>query len=134
MADKMNFALVSPERQLAAGEADLVTVPGMAGDMGVMTGHTPVLTTLRPGFVTVANGSDTQEFFVTGGFVEVTAESVVVLAEESMERSALRRQDIDDRIAAARAELEEIDTNDHHGQQSMSQRINDLLHAGDHVS
>lgn len=134
MADKMKFALVSPERQLAEGEADLVTVPGMAGDMGVMAGHTPVLTTLRPGFVTVSNGSETQEYFVTGGFAEVTAESVVVLAEESLERKELRREYVEDRIAAARRELEEIDTNDHHGQQSMSQRIDDLLHAGEHVS
>ena len=68
MADKMSFTLVSPERQLASGEADMVVIPGMEGDLGAMPGHAPFLTTLRPGLVTVTDGGSVTEYFVTGGF------------------------------------------------------------------
>lgn len=132
MADKMSFELVSPERRLAAGEADLVTIPGMDGDIGAMPGHSSVMTTLRPGMLVVTNGSQVDEYFVTGGFAEITPEGVAILAEETLAKSDLNRQFLDDRIAAARAELEEIDTDDHHGQRTASQRINDLLTAADH--
>ena len=86
MADKMSFTLVSPERQLASGEADMVVIPGMEGDLGAMPGHAPFLTTLRPGLVTVTDGGSATEYFVTGGFAEVSPEGVAILAEEAKER------------------------------------------------
>lgn len=87
MADKMSFTLVSPERQLASGEADMVVIPGMEGDLGAMPGHAPFLTTLRPGLVTVTDGGSATEYFVTGGFAEVSPEGVAILAEEAKERA-----------------------------------------------
>jgi F-type H+-transporting ATPase subunit epsilon len=102
MADKMSFELVSPERKLATGEADMIVLPGMEGDIGIMPGHAPFLTTLRPGLVVVTEGSTTTEYFVTGGFAEVSGEATAILAEESVERASLDREFLDARIEAAK--------------------------------
>ena len=123
MADKMTFELVSPERKLATGEADMVTVPGMNGDLGAMPGHAPFLTTLRPGVVTVVNGSETTEYFVTGGFAEISPEGAAVLAEEAVERSALTADYLDARVTAAETALEgATDEN----RQAVGLRLDDL--------
>ncbi len=78
----MQFDLVSPEKSVASIEADAVDLPGVEGDMTAMSGHLPMLTTLRPGIIKARMGSDETKFVVTGGFVEITAESVTVLADE----------------------------------------------------
>lgn len=123
MADKMSFELVSPERKLATGEADMIVLPGMEGDIGIMAGHVPLMTTLRPGLVKVTEGSTTTEYFVTGGFAEVSSEATAILAEETVERSALTREFIDERIAAAKTAHENA-TED--TRQAANQRHSDL--------
>ena len=82
MADGFKFELVSPEKLLVSGDAEIVSIPGTEGDMGVMVNHSPVMTSLRAGMV-VAKMSDgnEQSFFVRGGFADVTPESLTVLAE-----------------------------------------------------
>ncbi len=82
---KLAFDLVSPERLLMSAEADMVTVPGADGDMGIMAGHAPVITTLRPGVVEITGGSEgPDKIFVRGGFAEVTPKGLTVLAEEAI--------------------------------------------------
>ena len=131
----MSFTLVSPERKLAEGEADMVVIPGMEGDLGALPGHAPFLTTLRPGVVTVTDGSETHEYFVHGGFAEITPEGgVSILAEEALEKKDVTREHLDERIAKARADLDALDAEDHHGVRSASQRLNDLLHALEQVA
>lgn len=100
MADKIAFDLVSPEQLLLSADADMVTIPGSEGDMGVMAGHTPVITVLRPGVVTVAGGKEAQRFFVLGGFAEVTQTKLTVLAEE-----AIPANDLEARITAVTESL-----------------------------
>lgn len=131
--DKLSYSLVSPERMLAEGEADMIVIPGMEGDLGALPGHAPFLTTLRPGVVTVTEGSETTEYFVTGGFAEITPEGAAILAEETVARADLTREFIDERIEKARVEHDELDTEDHHGKRTSSQRINDLLTAVEHM-
>ncbi len=130
MAEKMTFELVSPERQLASSEADMVVIPGMEGDFGALPGHTPFMTTLRPGLVTVTNGSDTTEYFVTGGFAEVSNEGAAVLAEEAVERSSLTKEFIEGKITAAEAALESVSDEN---RQAAGQRLNNLKAAADHL-
>ena len=130
MAEKMTFELVSPERQLASSEADMVVIPGMEGDFGALPGHTPFMTTLRPGLVTVTNGSDTTEYFVTGGFAEVSNEGAAVLAEEAVERSGLTKEFIEGKITAAEAALESASEEN---RQAAGQRLNNLKAAADHL-
>lgn len=100
MADKISFDLVSPEQLLLSAEADMVTIPGSEGEMGVMAGHAPVITTLRPGIITVSDGKAAQRFIVLGGFAEVTQTKLTVLAEE-----AIPAADLEARIVAANESL-----------------------------
>lgn len=86
---KFQFSLVSPERELYAGEVDQVDAPGMEGDFGVLEGHEPFMTTLRSGEVTVYVGGGTKRVFeIQGGFADVTPESFTLLAEHASEKSA----------------------------------------------
>ena len=69
MADKLTFELVSPSALLASEEVEMVVVPGEDGDFGVLIGHSPVLSNLRPGVVDLYNdGQISNSLFVDGGF------------------------------------------------------------------
>ena len=81
MANTMQFDLVSPERKLASVQAIEVMIPGADGDLTAMPGHAPTITTLRPGILAVVTAEGTTEYAVTGGFAEIGAEGVTVLAE-----------------------------------------------------
>lgn len=93
MADSMNFELVSPERLLVSAEAEIVSVPGIEGDMGIMANHAAVMTSLRPGLVEakLADGTE-QSYFVRGGFADVSPTSLTVLAEYAIPRGELTRE------------------------------------------
>ncbi len=81
MAGTVQFTLVSPERSLASVDATEVQLPALQGDMTAMAGHVPTITTLRPGVLRAVAASGVRAFCVTGGFAEITATSVSVLAE-----------------------------------------------------
>ncbi len=103
MADNFNFELVSPEQLLLSGEAQMVTIPGTEGDMGVLANHAPVMTALRPGLVSaqMVEGEE-QTFFVAGGFADITPSGVTVLAEFSLPKSDVTREVFDDQKRLAR--------------------------------
>jgi F-type H+-transporting ATPase subunit epsilon len=105
MADMLNFELVSPERKLSSVEAEAVTIPGMMGDLTAMANHAPFLTNLRPGFVVVRNGSSEDGYFVTGGFAEISSNTVSILAEEAIEKAALDRAFIEEKLGLAEQAL-----------------------------
>jgi F-type H+-transporting ATPase subunit epsilon len=83
----LHFELVSPEKLVFSGEVDQVDVPGAEGYFGVLAGHAPFVTTLRPGILTVHGAGGAQKIVVLGGFAEVSSEGLTVLAEvaEAME-------------------------------------------------
>ncbi|MBI3453975.1 MAG: ATP synthase F1 subunit epsilon [Rhodospirillales bacterium] len=84
MADKLQFELVSPERLLLAEPVEMVVVPGSEGDFGVLKGHAPMISTVRPGVVEVHDeGTVRERIFVAGGFAEVTGERCTVLTAEA---------------------------------------------------
>ena len=106
MADTMQFDLVSPERMLVSGQAKSVMIPGAEGDMVAMPDHAPIITTLRPGVLSVEMDSGTQEFVVTGGFAEVSAEGASVLAEEAMPKAEVSAEMMAERVAEAKSAAE----------------------------
>ena len=106
MADIMNFDLVSPERSLASFSATEVQIPGSEGDMTVMLNHAPILTTLRPGVLSVSSADGTSEYVITGGFAEVTAEGVTVIAERAMVKSDVTQTDMDGIVSLAQVALD----------------------------
>ena len=93
MAENFTFELVSPEKLLLSGEAEMVTVPGSEGDMGILAKHAAVMTSLRPGLVGVKMGDGSESsFFVRGGFADITPDSVTVLAEFAVAKADMTRE------------------------------------------
>jgi F-type H+-transporting ATPase subunit epsilon len=107
LVDKIAFDIVSPERLLVSDEAEMVTVPGSEGEFGVLAGHMPLISTLRPGVIDVRGGSTTGDtrFFVLGGFVEVTAWQLTILAEEAIPMAQIDGAALEQRITAAEEDL-----------------------------
>lgn len=101
--DKVNFEVVTPARQLAEASADMVVVPGGDGDFGVLPGHAPMMSTVRPGIINIYEGDKVVDrFFVAGGFVEVSEKGVSILAEEAEHIDAIKLDDAKSRVDAAR--------------------------------
>ena len=105
MANTLQFDLVSPERKLASVQATEVQIPGADGDMTAMEGHAATITTLRPGILKAVSAQGTQAFAVTGGFAEISATGVTVLAERAIPRLTTIRQDLE---AGAKAMVEAL--------------------------
>ena len=114
MADKVHFDLVSPEQMLLSDDVDMVTVPGSEGYFGVLAGHAPVISALRPGVIEVKGGETPERrIFIRGGFAEVDPKKVIVLAEEAIpledfDLAALdsRIKDTEEDLVAAKTEAE----------------------------
>jgi F-type H+-transporting ATPase subunit epsilon len=77
----LHFELVSPEKLVFSGDVEQVDVPGSEGDFGVLAGHAPLVTTLRPGILTLHGAGGEQKIVVLGGFAEVSAQGLTVLAD-----------------------------------------------------
>ena len=78
----LHFELVSPARLLFSGDVASVQIPGTEGEMTILPMHAPVLSTLKPGVVVVTkDGGATEKMFVRGGFAEVNASGLTLLAE-----------------------------------------------------
>ncbi|MGR3485842.1 MAG: F0F1 ATP synthase subunit epsilon [Paracoccaceae bacterium] len=99
------FDLVSPERRLASTEATDVQIPGTDGDMTVGAGHTATITTLRPGILRVTHGGGTDEYVVSGGFAEIGADSVSVLAEQALPRDEVTQERFDAMVEEAASQV-----------------------------
>ncbi len=98
MADPLQFELVSPEKLVLSKPVAMVTVPGGEGDFGVLPGHAPMITTVRPGVIAVYEANDTtvtERIFVAGGFAEVSEGRCTVLAEEVVPVDRLNRAELD---------------------------------------
>jgi F-type H+-transporting ATPase subunit epsilon len=107
----LQFELVSPEKLILSRPVAMVTVPGGEGEYGVLVGHAPMITTVKPGVIDVyadENSEPSERIFVSGGFAEVTPQHCVVLADEAMpvaqlDRAALEEEarELSDKIASA---------------------------------
>jgi len=130
MAEMLSFELVSPERRLASTEAEAVTIPGMMGDLTAMANHAPFLTNMRPGYVVVRNGNSEESYFVTGGFAEISRNTVSVLAEQAHDKAEINRAFIEARIAEAEEALESALAS---RKQAALQKLNDFKALLSHV-
>ena len=113
MADKLALELVSPERLLVSTEADMVVVPGSEGDFGVLAGHAPMISSVRPGVIELHDeGKELERIFISGGFAEVTADGLTVLAEEAIPVKDMDREILEQRLKDAEEDLEDAETDD----------------------
>jgi F-type H+-transporting ATPase subunit epsilon len=102
MAGTLQFDLVSPERKLASVAATEVQIPGADGDLTAMEGHAPTITTLRPGILRVQGTDGAKAYVVTGGFAEITATGVSVLAERAVPVEEATAAMLDSMVSEAR--------------------------------
>jgi F-type H+-transporting ATPase subunit epsilon len=104
MADRFRFELVTPERMALSEDVAQVVVPGVEGEFTVLPGHAPVISALRPGVIEVAlpEAGGKTRIFVKGGFAEVDADHLTVLAERAIPVEAL---DVAGELETAEAEL-----------------------------
>jgi F-type H+-transporting ATPase subunit epsilon len=106
MAGTFKFELVTPERMLLSEDAAQVVVPGVEGEFTVLAGHAPVVSALRPGVVDATLGdSRRMRVFVKGGFAEVDAERLIVLAERALDLETADAASIASELQTAEAEL-----------------------------
>jgi F-type H+-transporting ATPase subunit epsilon len=84
MAANLRFELVTPEKLLRAGEVHMVVVPGTEGDFGVLAGHAPLMSTIRPGEIAIyaTAGAQPERVRIEGGFAEVSERGLTILAEK----------------------------------------------------
>ncbi len=97
MAENIKFEVVTPEKMVVNENAQIVVAPGNLGEFGILSGHTPFLSTLKTGAIRYTDEKGNDRFvFVSGGFAEALPDKVTVLAE-----SAERKRDIDKERAEA---------------------------------
>jgi F-type H+-transporting ATPase subunit epsilon len=95
MNELIRFELVSPEKLVLAADVQQVLVPGSEGDMGVLPGHAPVMTTVRPGVLDVTTRSgNMKRYYVKGGFAEINPLQITVLAQTSIDLDDLDAEHI----------------------------------------
>ena len=96
MADRVQFELVTPERLLLSEMVEMVVVPGTEGNFGVLPGHAPLISSIRPGTIDIyEEQSVTRRIFVVSGIAEVTPELCTVLADEAMAPDEVDRSAIE---------------------------------------
>jgi len=119
MADKLNLEVITPERLVLQESVDEVVVPGLDGELGILPEHTALISQLKTGVLTYRQGAASKQLHVSGGFVEVQADSVAVLsdvaerpeeidlarAEAARERAEKRLKAQGDDVDFRRAEL-----------------------------
>ena len=96
MAERVQFELVTPERLLLSEMVEMVVIPGTEGNFGVLPGHAPLISSIRPGTIDVYEGQTiTRRIFVVSGIAEVTPERCTVLADEALSPDELDRGSIE---------------------------------------
>ena len=103
MAEAFKFELVSPERLLVSEQVESVVIPGAEGEMTVMAHHAPVMTTIKPGVVTLKTaGGKEERYVVFGGFADIVPAGCTLLAESAVAVGDIDRADLARRIQDAK--------------------------------
>ncbi len=107
MTHDLTVELVTPEALLFSAKAEMVEIPGVQGDFGVLPGHAPLVSAIRPGVIRIHETESTiRSIFIGGGFAEVSGETAVILAEEAVEVDAINVEKATLRLEKARETLE----------------------------
>lgn len=104
-----SFELVSPERVLFSGDVNSVVVPAAEGEITVLANHAPFMSAVRPGVVTVDGG---RRLFVRGGFVDVNANGLTLLAEQAVAVEDIDREKLASDLKAAEEDLRAATSDD----------------------
>ena len=124
MAGELRFELVAPERLLLDVGARMVTLPGAEGDLGILPGHAPLITALRPGVLLVDTTAGEERIFVGGGVAEMALDRLTVLAEDAVNVKDLDRAQLDRLLKDAGEDL--ADAKDDAGRARAETRLEHL--------
>jgi len=107
MAEQLHFELVTPEKLLIGKAVDEVVVPGEEGDFGVLAEHAPVISTLRPGVIEIRDSAaaEPERLFLKGGFAEVNARGLVILADGCLDPREVDLSELDQQIRNTEEDL-----------------------------
>ncbi len=112
-AGKVAFELASPEALLVSAAVDMVVVPGVEGDFGVLPGHAPFISAVRPGVIDIYQGEKIERrLFVSDGFAEVNERRCTVLSSEAYPLEELEREEVVERLRESEDELRDADSDD----------------------
>jgi F-type H+-transporting ATPase subunit epsilon len=120
----LHLDFVSPESVLFSGDVDQVDLPGAEGDLGILPGHAPLVTVLRPGIVTIFRDNTRVPFVVVGGFAEVSPAGLTVLADRAMPRESFDQALL--AIEIKDAEEDVADTADQDRRDKIARRLDQL--------
>lgn len=110
MAETLEFDLVTPTKLLLSEQVEMVVLPGGEGDLGILPGHAPLISTVRPGTVAIHEGGKVvKRIFVQGGFTQVSDDVCTLLAEEAVNLDDVTAADAQARLSEAKAALEAAD-------------------------
>lgn len=109
---RVSVEIVTPEKKVASAEVDEAIVPGAEGLFGVRAGHTPFLSVMQPGPLTLKDGAKQEIYFVAGGFVQVTNDKVLVLADQAEHASGIDVEAAKRRVEAATARMRGLPAGD----------------------
>lgn len=105
----MKFDIVTPEKILISEQADMVVVPGVEGDLGIMQDHAPLISAVRPGVVAIYQGDKIiQSVFVSGGFAEVGKQGLSVLADDAMRIDEINLGEVTEKLKDAKEKLDRL--------------------------
>lgn len=110
MAETLEFDLVTPAKLLLSEQVEMVVLPGGEGDLGILPGHAPLISTVRPGTVDIHEGGKVvKRIFVQGGFTQVSDDVCTLLAEEAVNLDDVTSADAQAKLSEAKAALEAAD-------------------------
>ncbi len=112
---KLQLEIVTPERRVLSESVDMVTIPGLGGELGILPGHTPLISQLQTGVLSYSQGGATYQLHVSGGFIEVSDDKVSLLAdvaerpeEIDASRARVRREQLEKQVNAWTGPEEEL--------------------------
>lgn len=109
--EKLNLEVVSPEKLVFSQSVDMVTVSGTEGDFGVLPGHAPIVSSIRPGILEIDSNKEIQKMFISGGFIEVLLDKVSILATEVLSSEEIDISECESKIHEYNSKLGSSETN-----------------------
>lgn len=111
MSDKFKVEIISPEQEILNTEASEVTIPSYEGQMGILKDHIPLITFLRPGFISVKNQVESK-YFVEEGTVEFSANSLLILTSSAKDLKNLQKNSINNLLEEAERKIKDENSTD----------------------
>ena len=103
-----NFKVVTPEKTYLEGEASMVVLPGIEGDLGILPDHSNIITSIRPGFVNI-DSTDNYQFFVEEGFIKFSENELLVVAVGIVDKEEVNNDLLNEKIEQLQGQLEGAD-------------------------